>query len=416
MGAIVDSGPLSLSIPNTFAGVYINLATGANGVTPAAVPGWDFGPYGATNQLAFFFPSTPANSFGGVGSGTAYTAVTVGTAVGPASTFIVSAASAATAAFRAGGTNLVVGVRFFNEATSAINYGYVLMDTTSATGFPATIRRIVYENAGTPITVAIPGANTPPQFAYAPTTGSTVTATGGAGVGSTGTLSITPSIGTAGAGTGAPATTTTTCTAPAAPFAGFAQTVTAVGTGAISGGPLTGTCTVANAAATATLTCSENRGGTAVPVTWTLACPAASQPPLSSNPASGATLTLPPRAVGGPASSANIAFTNPGGAAATVTCTAPAATQFTVAPLVVNVAAGASASTTVSFTSPAIGAFTGTLSCTAGAQTFNFNLAGSTQAQATAVSVPTTDSWAKGLLVLALLGAGLLVTGLRRQH
>src|SRR5262245_55900086 len=55
-----------IAIPNTFAGVYINLLTGANGITPGAVPGWDFGPWGSANTLSFFFPSTPANSFGAV--------------------------------------------------------------------------------------------------------------------------------------------------------------------------------------------------------------------------------------------------------------------------------------------------------------------------------------------------------------
>jgi hypothetical protein len=124
----------------------------------------------------------------------------------------------------------------------------------------------------------------PPVFSYTPTPGSTVTATGGTGlVGSTSNLTITPAISTPGTGTGAPATTTLTCTAPTAPFAGFAQTVTAVGTGAISGGPLAGTCTRGTAAATATLTCSENQGGTAVARTWTLSCPAGTIPSVPVN-------------------------------------------------------------------------------------------------------------------------------------
>jgi hypothetical protein len=127
-------------------------------------------------------------------------------------------------------------------------------------------------------------AATPPVFGYTPAAGSTVTATGGTGlVGSTSNLTITPSIQTAGTGTGAAATTTLTCTAPPAPFAGFGQTVTAVGTGAISGGPLAGTCTRGTSAATATLTCSENQGGTAVTRTWTLNCPAGSIPSVPVN-------------------------------------------------------------------------------------------------------------------------------------
>jgi hypothetical protein len=121
-------------------------------------------------------------------------------------------------------------------------------------------------------------SGTAPTFTYTPAAGSVVPFTGGAAPGSTASASIAAAVGTAGTGTGAGATTTTTCTAPAAPFAGFGQTVTAVGAGAISGGPLAGTCTVGAAAVTATLTCSQNTGGVVTPVTWNLSCPAGVAP------------------------------------------------------------------------------------------------------------------------------------------
>jgi hypothetical protein len=124
----------------------------------------------------------------------------------------------------------------------------------------------------------------PPVFGYTPPPGSTVTATGGSGIiGTTSNLSIAVAVQTPGTGTGAPATTTLTCTAPTAPFSGFGQTVTAVGSGAISGGPLAGTCTRGATAVTQTLTCTENQGGTAVTRTWTLNCPAGSPPPVAVN-------------------------------------------------------------------------------------------------------------------------------------
>jgi hypothetical protein len=125
----------------------------------------------------------------------------------------------------------------------------------------------------------ISGGATPPVFGFTPAPGATVSATGGTTVGSTGNLSIAPAIATAGTGTGTPATTTLTCTAPTAPFAGFGQTVTAIGTGAITGGPLAGTCTLGAAAVTQGLTCVENRGGTPTTRTWTLSCPAGTAPP-----------------------------------------------------------------------------------------------------------------------------------------
>ena len=125
------------------------------------------------------------------------------------------------------------------------------------------------------------GGATPPQFGFTPAPGGSMMATGGTTVGSTGNLSIAVAVATAGSGTGTAATTTTTCTAPTAPFAGFGQTVTAVGTGAITGGPLAGTCTLGAAAATQTLTCVENRGGTPTTRTWTLSCPAGTAPPVA---------------------------------------------------------------------------------------------------------------------------------------
>lgn len=127
---------------------------------------------------------------------------------------------------------------------------------------------------------AIPTTCTPPAtapvYSYTPAPGSTVAGTGGGPVGSTSTFTITPAIGTPGTGTGTPATTQLTCTAPTAPFAGFGQTITAIGAGAISGGPLSGTCTRGAAAVTQTLTCTETRGTATVTRTWELSCPAGS--------------------------------------------------------------------------------------------------------------------------------------------
>ena len=44
-GAIVYSGPVNIPIPDTADGLYVNVVTGANGLT--AVAGWDINPYSA---------------------------------------------------------------------------------------------------------------------------------------------------------------------------------------------------------------------------------------------------------------------------------------------------------------------------------------------------------------------------------
>jgi len=102
--------------------------------------------------------------------------------------------------------------------------------------------------------------------------------------------------------------------------------------------------------------------------------------PMTSNPPSGP-LALPAQSVGGAATTATITYTNTNATAGTVTCTQPAATQFTVNPAVINVPANGTAPTTVSFSSASAGAFTGTLNCTgSNAESFTYNLSGNATA------------------------------------
>ena len=534
MAAIVTSPIANLAIPQTVAGVYINIVTGATGTSAGAVTGWDLNPYNSNSgaNLGIYWPQTGLTPRGGVvptAGGTQLQNVPPGTVIGPSS-FYTLAIQATNPNFLVTGTE-TLGLAFVNESTGAVNYGYARIQTTAASGFPATILSITYENTGQPITVpaggntppqfgytpapggtvtatggttigstgnlsipvtvATPGAgsgaaatttttctaptapftgfgqtvtavgagaisgsplsgtctlgaaavtqtltcsenrggtptavtfqitcpagivvDTPPQFAYSPAAGGTVALTGGGAVGSTGNASITVTTGTAGAGSGAAATTTTTCTAPTAPFAGFGQTVTATGAGAPTGSPLSGTCTLGAAAATQTLTCSENRGGTPTAVTFQLSCPAGSLAPVTSNPASGSTITL--NATAGGTATSTVTFSNPAGSAQTVTCTAPAA-PFSASPLSIPVPAGGSASTTVTLSSATTGSFTGTLNCTAGATTFTFNLAGGVIVIPVATSVPTLGDTGRWIAMLMLLGVGLAAVAVRRS-
>lgn len=163
--AVVVTFSTPISVPNTFAGVYINLLTGANGFTPASVPGWDFGPWGSSGVLSFFWNGTPAGSSGGVaGSATGpYLDLAAGTTISSASTFAATTASAQAAAFQSAGTH-TLGFRFFNEATSAVNFGYLSMTTSGPSGFPARVNGWSFENTGAAIT-AVPEASTTAMFA-----------------------------------------------------------------------------------------------------------------------------------------------------------------------------------------------------------------------------------------------------------
>jgi hypothetical protein len=146
-----------INLPQTVAGVYINLLTGATGSSGASVTGWDFNPYlaGGGAQLGFYWSQTPANTSGGVASGTTYQSLTDGTVVGPASTFTGAILGTTGSPYLTSGTHNL-GFRFQNENTNTINYGFLNMTTTAGTpgGYPAVINFWQFESGGGPITVA----------------------------------------------------------------------------------------------------------------------------------------------------------------------------------------------------------------------------------------------------------------------
>ncbi|MGA9335282.1 MAG: hypothetical protein WBV39_13470 [Rudaea sp.] len=168
MAAIIDSGVVNIAIPQTTAGVYLNFVTNAQGTSGAAVTGWDFNPYNSNSGTNLGIYTNPTTQGGIRGGGVAsaaqpsqYQVLTAGTLVDGTSIFS-SAIQATVPNFTAGVTDGYLGFRFVNEATSAINYGWIELTTTGPiSGFPATIVRYVYDNTGAGITV---GAPTPVQL------------------------------------------------------------------------------------------------------------------------------------------------------------------------------------------------------------------------------------------------------------
>lgn len=150
LAALVDSGSITVAVPSTASGIIYNVVTGVTGINDASPPaGWDINFYSpsSTQPLSLFWPTTPANSHGGVAAGTIYAALETGAVVGPSRTFITTAGATAFANFQTPTGRKALGFRFFNETGSGtLHYGYIVIDTTASTGFPATIRRIVYES------------------------------------------------------------------------------------------------------------------------------------------------------------------------------------------------------------------------------------------------------------------------------
>lgn len=154
MAAIVCSST-AISIPATVDGVYLNLVTGATGSSGSGVSGWDINLYQTgASALYFFWPSTPANSAGGVSTATVYDALTTGAPIGPSQTYIVNSGGGGAAPFvnwQTASTGKYLGIRFRNESTSALNYAWLQLNTGASGGFPATINQYCYDNTGAEI-------------------------------------------------------------------------------------------------------------------------------------------------------------------------------------------------------------------------------------------------------------------------
>jgi hypothetical protein len=161
MAAVIDSGPVAIAIPNTFDGLFLDLATGTASPTSATNAGWDINPYGTGLREFFFRPTSPS-------TGCYRTApLLTGCDALPLNRNIALGSPFSPGGF-VGGTNFnlagtrTVGFRFQNEATGQVNYGYLTLNALGATGLDATITRYVYENTGAAIVVG--GNNTPPTI------------------------------------------------------------------------------------------------------------------------------------------------------------------------------------------------------------------------------------------------------------
>lgn len=163
--AVMCHGNANLAVPQTSEGLYINFVTHVSGLTEGSVPGFDFNPYAAANtdpgdQLRFYWgpmQSNPDFNNGGVvTTGTTYAVLQPGDSIGPASVFTRAAITGDTTAWRAGLTGAYLGARFRNEATSAMNYGWIRLTTTAPLGFPLTVLDWCYDDSGAAISIPLP--------------------------------------------------------------------------------------------------------------------------------------------------------------------------------------------------------------------------------------------------------------------
>ncbi len=419
MAAIVDSGVVSLAIPATIDGIYLNVVTGATATASPSPAGWDFNGYVSGGNLTFFTSASAANNNQVVGAAApaGATLLAAGAVIGPASAF--AAAGVVTApAFRVASTTSYLGVRFTNETTSTLNYGYIQLTTTAGTGTPAVITRYVYENAGAAIT--IPGGgptNTAPTLAYTPSTAAGVTFPAGAAGAATSSIAI---AATGAVGTGN--TTVTACAISGAGAAAFgAPTVTpSTYNTATTAGTIGLSCTRAAAASTASLACTETpTPGTAATRTWALTCPAATVASVvTPTTVSGTPSPLPSYNLPTGSSSRGFVFTA-AGAGTTLTCSIASAKNFVVSPASLPLVVGTPGTVTVTYTGSTAGTFNGTLNCstTGNAQTFTYPLSvvvgAAPVAAAPVIPVPALSLMGSLMLLAGFLGLGMYMANRR---
>lgn len=158
--ALVCTGPLELAVPQSGEGLYLNLVTGVHGESEGQVPGFDVDPYAAQNsepahQLKFYWGSSSNGGAGVASSGDTYAVLQPGDTIGPDSTFTRAAFSGDTSAWQAGVAEGHLGMRFTNEATGLLNYGWLRLRSSAPLGFPLTVVDGCYDDSGAAVTITV---------------------------------------------------------------------------------------------------------------------------------------------------------------------------------------------------------------------------------------------------------------------
>jgi hypothetical protein len=159
-----------LSVNYDLNGVQLNFLTGAHAST--GISGWDFNPYFSGEGLTFTANADSSHPIVGaiVGTGFETSALSPGTVINGSSSYVNNVLTGRDVPYNAAATDAnfnvagqeYMGIRFWNENTSSINYGWVLLSTghssnVSTYGWPAAIVAYAYDNTGASISVgAVP--------------------------------------------------------------------------------------------------------------------------------------------------------------------------------------------------------------------------------------------------------------------
>ena len=162
------SGIVNINIPSTTAGIYLNLSSGVFGTTPASAPGWDVNPWGGTNFNVWANNSAEAmngviGNFTGGSSATLVDNIPEYTVIGDSWTYVRSNGIETTGstAFTLSSSNNLVGIRFLNNTTNTLNFGWIRFSLAATSqGQPRAVVEYAYDDSGAPILPFIPEPST----------------------------------------------------------------------------------------------------------------------------------------------------------------------------------------------------------------------------------------------------------------
>lgn len=158
--AVVTYAGPPIPIPKDIDGLYLNVVTGATG---AGVFGWDFNAYFNNTTFAFFAQGAGQPQHGYVGSGPTINTLSIGTVVGPASTFTSGNVNGGftNPVFGSPGGDFFVGFRFINESNAnSVHFGYAQVRTSAPDGFPAQLVTYSFESTPNVAITVVPEPST----------------------------------------------------------------------------------------------------------------------------------------------------------------------------------------------------------------------------------------------------------------
>jgi hypothetical protein len=164
---IIYSGPVSINIPTTTAGIYVNVVSGASG--NSSTPGWDINPWGSGSF--FLYGTGTGNGFvnslpGGV-TANAVDNLPLGTLIDGTSTFANNGVeTTGPTAFALNSNSNYGGFRFVDENTGTTKFGWAQFSLSGTfIAQPRTIIAYAYENSGAGILAGATGVPEPTSLA-----------------------------------------------------------------------------------------------------------------------------------------------------------------------------------------------------------------------------------------------------------